>query len=80
MTPVIALALSLLVLPAPVARTTWNEPWHEEVVRDADVLVKVKVLANDGGRRLTLKRERRLAGIDVPPVFVVDGFSKMRIM
>src|SRR5262245_26664260 len=28
--------------------TTWDEPWHDEVMRNSDSFVKVKITANQG--------------------------------
>jgi hypothetical protein len=61
--------------------TTWDEPWHEEVVRNADAFVLARVLSVDQDReQAVLRLMRPLAGADVTPVFKIDGFSLLRIM
>ena len=58
---------------APYLRyTTWDEPWHEDVVRSADSLVKLQVLTNDAGRKVTAKVLDRVAGGPVPDVLTID--------
>jgi hypothetical protein len=74
--------LLALVLPAGTSvRTTWDEPWHEEVVKNADSFVLARVIAVDEGRQSAMFRVvRSLAGVDVTPVFTVDGFCLLRLM
>ncbi len=73
--------LLLLSTPPPALRTTWNEPTHEEVVRNADAFVLARVLSVEDGRRSAVFRVvRPIAGADVPPVFSVDGFCLLSLM
>jgi hypothetical protein len=64
--------------PAVALATTWDEPWHEAVVKDADVFVKALVVKNEP-RKLTLKVLKHLAGIDTPETVVVDSYSLLSI-
>lgn len=67
--------------PAGALRTTWDEPWHEEVVRNADAFVLARVASVDQEReRAVLRLVRPLAGADVTPVFEIDGFCLLRLM
>jgi hypothetical protein len=81
---VIALALTILApwieLGTPV-RTTWDEPWHEEVVKEADAFVLARVVSVDERRQAAVcKVVRPLGGADVTPLFKVDGFCLLRLM
>lgn len=77
-----ATVLSIMLLgiaPATPAVLTYDEPWHETVMREADALVRGRVLIADDGR-FVLKLEKHVAGVDVEPVFTVDGCWRLRIM
>jgi|KBSSwiStaDraftv2_1062776.scaffolds.fasta_scaffold605979_2 hypothetical protein len=46
-----------------VRATTWDEPWHDEVMRNSDSFVKVKITANEGSvakAELMSKSERTI--------------------
>lgn len=58
--------------------TTWDEPWHEEVVRQADSFVLAQVLQNDG-ERVRAKLVKQLAGAAVPAEFLIGEFSLLRL-
>lgn len=76
----LAILFAACWLPFPTLRTTWDEPWHEQVVRDADAFVLARVLSIDERRETAVFRAvRRLAGSDVTPVFKVDGFCLLRL-
>ena len=36
------------IVAQDVRATTWDEPWHDEVMRNSDSFVKVKITANEG--------------------------------
>src|SRR5262245_43094000 len=59
--------------------TTWNEPWHEQVVKEADSFVRVQVLKNENGRRVTAKPLKQLAGAVVPAEFTIDQFWMLKV-
>jgi hypothetical protein len=67
-----------LLFALPVWATTWDEPWQDEVVRKAETLVKVKVLANDG-KSVNFKVVKTLAGAEVPAELTVEGFGLLRL-
>jgi hypothetical protein len=73
-------SLTILICFAPlcVRATTWDEPWHETVVKDADTFVKATVVKT-GPKAITLKVLKQLAGERVPETLTVDRFSKLRI-
>ncbi|MEZ6194811.1 MAG: HEAT repeat domain-containing protein [Planctomycetota bacterium] len=86
MKPLLILLLAALSLPAtdrpaderPVF-ATWNEPWHDEVVRGSAAFVKARVIRNEDGVRVWFRRSKHLAGMDVPPVFSVDRYTRIRL-
>jgi hypothetical protein len=57
--------------------TTWDEPWHEDVVRNADSFVKLQVLTNDAGKKVTAKVIDRMAGGPVPDLLIIDDYSML---
>lgn len=71
------LACLLLLLLAPLAHAgTWDEPWHDEVLRQADTLGLYEVVQVDA-KKLTLRRIRTLAGEQTPDQLVVDGLYRL---
>lgn len=62
-----------------VMATTWDEPWHEEVLKNADTFVKVKVTQNNGAQA-TAVLIKLLAGQQVPQQIELKGFSLLRVM
>ena len=59
--------------------TTWDEPWHEEVMRNSDSFVKVKITEHIGPR---FKADvlQLLGGIKTPDQIELEGFSLLRVM
>ena len=56
--------------------TTWDEPWHDEVMRNAESFVKVKVTENQGS---WVKAEviKFLAGARTPEQIELRGYSRL---
>jgi len=74
----IGLLTTIVSFCAPASATTWDEPWHEDVVRNAVSFVQVDVLESDAeGFRARLVKH--LAGETTPAEFRVTGFSMLRI-
>ncbi|MHC4600427.1 MAG: HEAT repeat domain-containing protein [Planctomycetota bacterium] len=59
--------------------TTWNEPWQETVVKNAESFVRGKVLESDPAKGCRVARVKQLAGVEVPETFDVVGFSLLKI-
>ncbi len=74
-----AAKLFLCLIPITVGATTWNEPWQEQIIREADSFVKAQVLKNEDGKKLTLKLLKQIAGESVQAEFIVDGFFALRL-
>jgi hypothetical protein len=70
--------LLILCLIQAACATTWDEPWMEDVIRDADAFVKADVVSS-GERRFSARRLKQLAGVDIPEKFEVVGFSMLEI-
>lgn len=74
------LAFALLFSLSIILRaTTWDEPWMDTVIADADALVKVKIIKSSS-EAFEAKTIEQLAGVvRIPDTFSVDGFSLLRI-
>ena len=59
--------------------TTWDEPWHDEVMRNSESLVKVKITANQGSG---VKAEviKFLAGARTPEQIELRGYSRLTLI
>ena len=68
----------LLLAPLSAYGTTWDEPWMDEVLRDADSFVKIKVVESKP-EQLTARVTKRLAGARTPEEIRVVGFSLLQI-
>lgn len=70
-------ALILMFLSAGgVGASTWDEPWHEQVLKQADTLGLYEVAAIDADR-IELRRIKTLAGVQTPDRVQVDGLYLM---
>ena len=74
-----AIGSFLCLFPSLTLATTWDEPWHERVLREADSFVKAQVVKNENGKQLELKMLKQLAGADVPSEFTVDRFWLLKL-
>lgn len=62
----------LLAVALPASAHTWDEPWHREVVKQADSFGLFELV--DDKRGTALKRIRILAGVTTPDIFVLSGY------
>jgi hypothetical protein len=72
------LGVFLLLLAGSVQATTWNEPWHEEVMLASDSFVKVRIIeVRDTGCKAEVLKF--LGGATLPKQFELAGFSKLSL-
>ena len=66
------------IIAQPARATTWDEPWHDEVMRNSESFVKVKVIENQGSG---VKAEviKFLAGARTPEQIELRGFSRLTL-
>jgi len=73
-----ALILVLLLLSMGGLRaaraTTWDEPWHEQVVKGADSFMLARVVASNEKKGVTIKILQTLAGTAVTGTVKITGF------
>ena len=67
------LAAAIIAVPSIAAADTWDEPWHDEVIRDAVALVRAKQVAVDKGDVVRCELVKQVAGEPVPSVFRLTG-------
>ena len=76
----IPLAVLWLGIVAHVSlATTWNEPWQETVVKNAESFVRGKVVSADPAKGCKVQRIKHLAGKEVAETFDVVDFSLLKI-
>ena len=68
--------LTLFVCTIQVFATTWDEPWHKEVVQDADSYIRV-MLTQALPNRVEFILVKHLAGFPVEKEGALTGFSKL---
>jgi MYXO-CTERM domain-containing protein len=74
------LAVLLLSAPARAFATTWDEPWHDAVVRAASSFVKAEVTAVAAdGSRVEAHLLAQAAGEPVPERFTLAGFYALHL-
>jgi hypothetical protein len=66
--------LTLFWLVQPCSATTWDEPWQETVIREADSFVLLEVLSNNRKKSFTARIDAHLAGEKPERPVTVDGF------
>src|SRR5262245_39221907 len=65
---------------APALANTWDEPWHEEVVRGADTFVEAEVISAEAGQpRVRARLLRNIAGTALPAEIDIEGFYLLRL-
>lgn len=66
------------IIAHPTRATTWDEPWHDEVMRNSESFVKVKVTENQGSMA---KAEviKFLAGARTPVQIELRGYSRLNV-
>lgn len=71
--------IACFIFSTAAQATTWDEPWHEDVMRNSDSFVKVKITENIGPR---FKADvlQFLGGIKTPEKIELEGFSLLRVM
>jgi hypothetical protein len=74
----LCITLAVLCLAPAVWATTWDEPWMDDVIRDAESLLKVSVIEvkPDAAKVRVLKL---LAGAKTPDEFSITSYVKLRI-
>lgn len=77
------IAIVLGVMPALAApalhATTWDEPWHEAVVREADCFVKVRMVSRTAGDTVTVAVLQHFAGVPTADTIRLRGFSMLNM-
>ena len=71
--------LLLLTSGRPVLATTWDEPWHEQVVKNADFFVLATVVASDAESGITATIIRPLAGSSLKGTIKISDFYLLDI-
>ena len=68
-----------VVVAHPLHAATWDEPWHDEVMRLSESFVKVKITASQGSEA---KAEviKFLAGVRTPQQIELKGYSRLQLM
>lgn len=68
-----------LITAQTAQATTWDEPWQEEVTRNSDSFVKVKITESQGPKA---KADviKLLGGVQTPQQIELDGFSRLRVL
>jgi hypothetical protein len=72
-------AVLALGAASTVLGTTWNEPWHEDVVKNAESFVKLEVTSRDETRSFKGKVLAHLAGEKTPAEITVDRFYMLNL-
>jgi len=80
-TPILAAGTMVLGLsfPPTTQASTYDEPWQDQVIREADSLVKIRIEANEGGKIVRFELLDQLAGEPVPQAGVIDDFDRVSI-
>lgn len=76
MRPLLIALLSLLLCLSsrPVTALTWDEPWHEQVVKQADAFVLGKIIASDARKGATVRVLQSLGGAPLAGTVRITGF------
>ena len=64
-------SLCLFLWPVLAHSTTWDEPWQEAVVKNADTFVKATVVKT-GPKQITLKILKQVAGEKTPEQIIAS--------
>ncbi|WP_303312226.1 hypothetical protein [Hymenobacter sp. BT730] len=75
----ITLFILLLFNNRSVQALTYNEPWHEQVVKNADFFVLAKVISSDPDKGLTANIIRSLDGSNLSGIITINNFYQLDI-
>jgi len=73
------LTICLLVCLATANATTWDEPWQDKIVKQAQSFILTKVLSTDTKKGLTVKLLKQIQGTAVADTIYINGFSLLRL-
>ncbi|WP_313986765.1 HEAT repeat domain-containing protein [Xanthocytophaga flavus] len=59
--------------------TTWDEPWQDKIIREADSFVLAKVLSFDAEKGVEIKILKNLAGKELPVQTKITGFYLLHL-
>ncbi|KOY87032.1 hypothetical protein AD998_13555 [bacterium 336/3] len=62
-----------------VFATTWDEPWQDKIMKEADYFVFAKVLSVDEEKGMRIKIIKQLAGSKLDKEIFISGFYLLRI-
>jgi hypothetical protein len=74
----VAFLFVLLLATSRLAQaTTWDEPWHEAVVKKADCFVLARITAVDAQKRITIDVLNSLAGEPITGIIQITSFYSL---
>lgn len=76
----IFLIIAIFITNSFVANsTTWNEPWQEKVIKDADALIKGQILKQPKENLVVIKVLKTLAGKEIKGTIKLDNFYLLKL-
>jgi hypothetical protein len=72
------LTIFLFLFSSLVYATSWNEPWHDEVVKNADSFVFAKIDSFDRRNGVNISIIRTITGKEINGSILVSGFYLLR--
>lgn len=79
MNPTPTLLIALLFTTLTAFATTWDEPWHEDVVKGAEHFVLAKVVDSESSEAITVAVVKTLAGPSVEGEIEINGFYALEL-
>ena len=63
----------------PAIATTWDEPWQDEIIKNADYFVLGEVIKNDYQKGVTIEILRNIAGDRLPDQITISDFYLLHL-
>lgn len=74
-----ALAILFALVIIKTNATTWDEPWHDQVVKKAQSFLLAKIVSVDLKKGIRLQLIKLLSGIAVSDTFSINGFNQLHL-
>jgi hypothetical protein len=71
--------LSFLLVTGRSSATTWDEPWADQVIKEASSFVLARIITSDPEKGITIQPIKTLGGTELKNRITINGFSHLHL-